>query len=233
MHKKDVKHTIDIFEKMAQNLPPLLPDAIKKEVEHGLEHLQNDASLSLDDVEEVVISLGKKVWPYWKAFDEFIDLYEGKLGEKFLLGKLPLEMKKRYKEFKEYGGGYRDLYSGHPAEFFTYEERLLLCEALVDVDGDIRRHVAQSVLSTNKEKYQDRIVEFQTILDDIEKRLDTLRLMADDEGEHPQIAEEIREQVRAFEQGLCLLAPHTRYEAVCSAEDYFDSRREHKNLFRS
>lgn len=226
------KHTISIFEKIYNNLPPLVPEEIKQEMSHALEHFQNDFSVTLEEIDDTMIIFGKKIWPYWKAFNEFLDMYEGKFGEKFLLGRIPRELKFRYKEFKEHGGIYKDVYSGSPATFFSIEERQMLSSSLVEVDSDIRQQVMQAVLSVERKKYEELILNFQIILDDIEKRLDSLRLMADDEQEHPQLAGEIREQVKAFEYGLCLLGPHVQHEDVKNAELYFQERKIYKNLHR-
>jgi len=232
MHHPEVKHTIDIFERMSNNLPPLLPAEIKEEVEHALEHLHDDFTVSAQDVEEVVIALGKKVWPYWKAFDELFSMAQGKLGEKFLLGKLSPEFKQRYKEFKEHGADYHDLRLGGPMGFFQSEERQVLMASLVKVDGEIRQHVEQEVLSVDRRKYEDLVVDFQEVLDDIEKRLESLRLLAEDEEEHPSLADEVRAQVQAFEFGLCLLGPHTQHHEVHNAEDYFVERKKDKQVHR-
>jgi len=225
MHQPKIKHTINIFERMYNNLPPLVPKEIKLEIKHALEHLHNDYTVSIEDVEEIVIVLGKKVWPYWKAFDELFSMTQGKLGEKFLLGKFTPGLKKRYNEFKEHGANYHDLRLGGPMGFFELEERQKISADFVDVDSDIRKHVIQEVLTTERRKYENLIISFQEILDDIEKRLDTLRLMAEDEEEHPNLADEIREQVKAFEFGLCLLGPNTKYEEVCESKEYFLERK--------
>ena len=231
MHHPQIKHTIEIFEIMYKQLPPLVPDEMKKEMEHALEHLNDDYKVGVEEVENIVIALGKKIWPYWKAFGEFYNMDQGKLGEKFLLGKLPIELKKKYNEFKEHGGTYHDLRSGSPAVFFEVEERLEITQSLIEVDIDIREHTRQSVLSIERKKYEDLIIDFQTILDDIEKRLDSLRLVAEDEEEHPELAEEIRAKVRAFEFGLCLLGPNSQTHELENAEDYFVERREFRKHF--
>lgn len=232
MHSKDVQHTLAIFERMHRRMPPLVPEEIIEEFDHVMEHLQSDFNISLEELEETVVVFGKKIWPYWKAFEEVVNMEEGRMGEKFFMGKLSPKLKSRYKEFKEHGGDFRDLYSGEPMRFFESEERNDFCQAFIAVDKDLREHARQAVLSTEKEEYQDLIIEFQEILEDIEKRLDSLRLMADDEQEHPQLAEEVREQIRAFEHGLSLLGPSTKYEEVCNAEDHFNGRKHVKKTLR-
>lgn len=231
MHHSQVKHTIEIFEMVNDNLPPLVPKEIEEELEHSLEHLRDDYLVGINEAESMMISLGKKVWPYWKAFFEFYDMEQGRMGEKFLLGKLSPDLKKRFKEFKEHGGSYRDLRSGGAVVFFETEERQIFTEAFVDVDKYIKQHTRQSVLSLERPKYEKLILDFQVTLDDIEKRLDSLRLLAEDEEEHPELAIEIRQRVRDFEYGLCLLGPNSRHEEIINTEDYFKERREFKKHF--
>lgn len=226
------KHTISIFEHIYKNLPPLVPEQIKQEMQHALGHFQNDLTVTIDEIDETIIVFGKQVWAYWKAFQEMYDTYEGKLGEKFLIGRLSRSLKTRYKQFKEHGGTYFDVYSGAPLSFFAVEERQDLMATLVEVDEDIKRHTWQAVLSSDRQRYENLIVNFQTILDDIEKRLDSLRIVADNEQEHPQLADEIRAQIKGFEYGLCLLGPSTKHEDVINAELYFEERKLYKKLHR-
>jgi hypothetical protein len=232
MHKEDIQHTLVIFEHMHRRMPPLVPDIIKNEFNHALEHLKSDFTITLDELEDTVIVFGKKIWPYWKAFEEILNMEEGRMAEKFFIGKLSPELKKKFKEFKEHGGSYRDLYSGDPMHYFSPEERGVFCKAFIEVDSEIRKHAKQMVLSTEKEGYQDLILDFQEIFDDIEKRLDTLRVMADSEQEHPQLADEIRDQIRTFEYGMCLLGDNIQHADVCRAEAHFKGRKQVKKLFR-
>jgi hypothetical protein len=150
-----------------------------------------------------------------------------------LLQKLSSGLKKRYQEFQAHGGDFRDLHGGGQLEFFSAPERVEFCRVLVSVSQAIREHAVQAVVSTDQLKYEERIIEFSEVLDDIEKRLDTLRQTADDEQEHPELAAEIRAQIRAFEYGLCSLGPHTSHAAVCEAEGFFSERKLEKHHQRN
>jgi hypothetical protein len=157
---------------------------------------------------------------------------QGGMGEKFLMGKMSPGLKNKYKKFKECGGDYRDLRTGGPMIFFGEEERVEITQVINEVDQEIKNYVRQMSLSTDREKYEGLIIEFQNILDDIEKRLDNLRLAAEDEAEHPRLAEEIRAQIKSFEMGLCLLGHNIKNHEVCEAQEFFQERRISKKLHR-
>ncbi|MEK7500449.1 MAG: hypothetical protein AAB649_07680, partial [Patescibacteria group bacterium] len=145
MPNTSIQYTLAIFDRLYADLPPLVPGAIQEDMKSAQEQLRLNYSLKKDDLEQTIISFGKKICPYRKAFDEFVDIYEGKLGETFLIAQLPRAMKKRFQEYKAYGGDFRSMYSGAPATFFTAEERNELCAALVGMRQHVRQHTKQAV----------------------------------------------------------------------------------------
>ena len=228
MHHPSISHTLVIFEQLFHQLPPLVHPSIRHDMGQALEQVRHNNKLTLEELEDTMIVFGKQVWPYRQAFREFVEVYEGKMGEQFLRQVVSPALRKRFDAFAAHGGGFRDLYAGGPFGFFSAEERVSLGEAMVMVRQTVREHVAQAVVSTEKREYEGRIYEFHQILDDIEKRLDTLRLMADNEQEHPELAAEIREGVRTFEYGLCSLGPHLDFESLHKAPDHFVGRKKDK-----
>ncbi len=230
MHTPSLQHTVFLFEKIAHDLPPLVPKKIVRDMAMALDHLQHNYQLTAEEAEATLITFGKKIWPYRQAFADWCERSAGELGESFFLGYASVHIKKRYHEFCAYGGSFRDIYGGKPAPFFTPDERVEITKALVAAARDVRAHAAQVVTSTGHDEYLERVEEFRMILGDIEIRLSTLRRMADEEQEHPELSAEIRAQVRAFEEGLCLLGVHISHEAVRSAPDHFIGRKKEKTL---
>jgi hypothetical protein len=226
-----IAHTRLLFERLCQNIPPLVPDNIQKDMSNALEQVQENVSLSLEELEDTVVSFGKKLWPYREAFLEFYRIHEGPMGETFLMQKLSPKLKKKYRLFKEMGGTFRDFHDGAIVDMFTSDDRVDLCEILVTVNAELWDYTYQKVLSTDRSQYEDRIKEFQHIFVDIEKKIEALNKMADDEQEHPEFAAEIREHVRGFEQGISLLGPKLGHDALCDPS-HFEGRRREKLLLR-
>ena len=220
-----IQHTQVIFEHLCSDIPPGVPKEIKENIAQAREQVESNVSLTLPELEDTMIYVGKLLWPYREAFQEFFRVAEGDLGEQYLLGKFNPIMKKKYQAFKENGGSFRDLHAGTNVSFFTSDERVMVCEALISVEEEIRAYAVQAILSTDERRYERRVEEFKKILEDMETRLNALRTMADMEGEHPELASEIRDQIRGFEQGFALLGPKIRHEAVCNAGEHFEGRK--------
>lgn len=199
---------------------------------HALERLEEGEDVTLEEIEDTMIAFGYEVWPWNQAYREFLAVAEASVGEHFLLPKLPPTLQNKFLDFKAFGGSLRDLHSGSAADYFTSDERVLLCQALVDMQIELRQYVAQEVAGLGRNRYMDRVHEFMKLSKDIQKTLDSLRMLAHNEQDHPTLADEIRSQVRAFEYGLCYLGPELDYEAVCAAPDFFKGRKSELDRMR-
>jgi hypothetical protein len=203
---------------------------VAEDMRDALEQLEHNPHLSLQEVEDVMIVFGKRIWPYRKAFHELYAMYDGTLGEELLLQQLSHVAKKAYGEFIAHGGGYADIVVDAPAEFFDTGVRSELVDAFIQVRDVVWKHTKQAVLSVDREKYKHKIAEFARVQEDIEQTLAHLSHLADNEQEHPELATEIRAQIRGFEFGLSALGPHTRHEDVLSSIEYFAERKKYKKL---
>lgn len=225
------KHTLNLFKKMYQELPPLVPDKIESDMKSALEQVEDNISLSQEEIEDTMVEFGKKTWPYRKAFHEFVDLYEGKIGEKILLSKMPRRFKLEYEEFQKEGYNFKDLYSGKEVQYFDHKVRPKLARVLSEIRSEVKDHVRQLVLSSEKDRYLEKIAEFKEVLEQVEEHLEDLKELANSEQEHPEIVTEIKEQIRAFEHSLSGLGPPLDHEAVERSAEFFEGRKQEKSNF--
>ncbi|PSO44226.1 MAG: hypothetical protein BRC22_02785 [Parcubacteria group bacterium QH_9_35_7] len=223
-----VKHTIDFFEQMYNDLPPMVPKEIREKMEDALGQIKNNMSLEKEEIEDVIIKFGKQIWPYRKAFHEFVDIYEGKIGEKIFLTKMPKRFKLDYEDFLEEGNSFRDLYSGRKANFFGIEYRVQLHEALSETRQDVKKYVRQLVNSSENDKYMEKVEEHKEILSDIEEKLGQLKGLAENEYEHPELVREIKQQIKTFEYSLAGMGPSVDHEEIMKAPEFFAGRKKMK-----
>lgn len=227
----NIKHTVNLFKRLYEDLPPLVPEKVEKDMKKAVEQLENNMHLSREEVEDTIVEFGKKTWPYRKAFHEFLDVYEGKMGEKIFLTKMSKQFKQKYKEFKEEGCDFRDLFQGRHIDFFTLQERTKLHQALSETRKDVKKHVRQKVVSSEKNSYKESIKEFEGVLEEIENHLQTLKELADNEQEHPEIVTEIKTQIKDFEHSLGGLGGEVKHEEISNAKEHFKGRKEIKQEF--
>lgn len=226
-----IPNTLSIFRRLYDYLPPMVPDNVRADMKEALEQLENNPHLTIEELEDTMISFGKKIWPYRKAFYEIVDVYEGKMGETILLNSLSKPIQKKYGEFIAHGGTYRDFIAGSTAlDFFDADERAYLSETLVNLRSHIYQHARQAAMTTDKNIYIKKIEEFQNVQAEIEAVFEHLHELADAEQEHPELATEIRAHVRGFEYGLAALGPQPSLDQVAESVDYFTGRKEYKRM---
>lgn len=230
MQKTSIEHTTDIFERMYDNLPPLIPEKTRNDMYIALEQIKGNRELPEEELEHTMIHFAKLVWPEMQAFQEFYNSYESQMAETAFIQKLPPMLRKRYQEYKDAGHSYGELNRGLNLHFFADHERILLHQFVVDVTCDVRAFAFQALTHSDRVRYEERIEEFREILAHIETQLDDLRELANNEQEHPHLASEIREHVRGFEHGFALLGPSVDYQAVCQSHEHFQGRKNYLKM---
>ena len=224
--------TLQLFRHLVHTLPPLFPPEVKERAQRSLKHLETASGVSLEEAEDAMISFGYELWPWRRAWLSALARAEAEMAEHFLMPKLSPELQEHCQEFKLYGGGFRDLHSGNAAIIFSSEERVELCPALITTEQQLRQYAAHQVLTLERAGYLARVAEYTLALSELKRELDSLRALFSAEQDHPQLAREIRERVRGFEQGLCALAPEPDYEAVCQSTDFFAGRKTELNRLK-
>lgn len=227
-----MQSTINLFQHLIKNIPPLFPAEIKSSMEQEYFRFENSANPLLAEIEASMIKFGYEVWPWRQAFVEFVKINEQQLGEHFLLPKLSLALQERYKIFRNYGGNLGELTAGRPAQFFTLDERMDITPALITMEEELEIYTARMIVSTNRAKYLERVSEFCRVLEEIKSHINALYSLAAAEQDHPQLADEIHARVSRFEQGLCLLGPEIHLEEVKESLPFFHGRKHELNHMR-
>lgn len=224
MHSPLVQHTIDIFNRLYTNLPPLVPDDTRVHMKEALDHLHTNTELSLIETEAIMVNHAKQVWPYVQAFQELSNAYQARMGEQLFMQRATPGLRAAYEQYKTRGHTFAELSRGVGLTDFTSQERLELHHLLVDIACDVRRFAEHAVLHTDRSRYERRISEFKAILALLEKQLSKLRAIVEQEDEHTELKAEINEQIRGFEHSIALLGPRLDYHEVCQVHDYAKTR---------
>jgi len=225
-------YTIQLFRYFYSNIPPLFPAEEKEKIKNALRELETNQSLTLTQIENTMISFGYVLWPWNQAYKDFLTIAENAYGDEFLLPQLSEGLQKKYLNYKDYGLSLRDLHSGRPAVFFDSEERVELYRALLKMQEGLKKYVNQQIMSTEKGRFTKKVEEYGEILENIEEKLKDLRELAQKEQDHPALADEIRERIRMFEYGMCLLGPELSYHSVAESIDFFAGRKMDLNRLR-
>lgn len=227
-----VGHTLVIFQKMHDSLPPLVPDTLRDALAEELASYHDDTEVNIGDLESTMAHHAHALWPYQRAFYEMQCAHENEVGHKLLLQRVSRQARSACVTFFDDGGTFHDVYCGKAMHLFPIDDRPRVVELLVELKNEIKKHVIQLIHTHQKSAYETRVQELQKVVDMMRGHLDTLNELADCEEDYPELADEIRAHVQAVEHGLMYLGPHIQHDAVARAPEYFAGRREEKKMVR-
>lgn len=220
MYNNDLQHTLNIFQKMHDMLPPLVPAKVAENLAIALQETQENKDISLEELEDVMIEHGKRMWPYMRAFDDIYKTYESHLGNKLLLQRVSHGMKKKVDVLTQMGGSFHDMLSGSTHDMFDDDERVELTAHLIDLKQDIRKHATQAILSHDKDRYEEKVEHYGKMVEEINELLEDMRQFAHEEA-HERVVEDIHSHARAIDLQFAHLAPRVDIVEVRRLPEYY------------
>jgi len=226
-----MQSTLQIFRYLHGNVPPLFDQEKLRQIKDKILLLESGVE-NVERVEDEMVRFGYEIWPWNQAYKEYMKVAEDKIGEEFLFHSLCPSLQDKFLQFKKENISMDDLYSGKCADFLDGDERCELSVALLQAKKNLKVFVDRELQGLKKKEYLSKVAEFKKILEKIKKHLNELNRLAEKESDHKMLADEIKSKVRAFEHGLCMLAPETNHEEVGRAVEFFHGRKMELNRMR-
>ncbi len=214
-----------ISQKVLSSLPPFFPKEKTLRLATLIE--QNDETMLKNQAENQLTKLSFELWPYKKAFNDFVKLAEEEMADHFLLPLLSEQTGATYLKYREYGMKFSDLYSGGAAHYFSPEERNELLPLLFLVKDKVDEYAHRQVTSLAEKVYHQKVKDYTRILKQVEKELDHLKKMAEKETEFPMLANEIHGRIKGFEEDICGLGSGFNIVELFGLREFFEERKKH------
>lgn len=222
--------TFFISQKTVDALPPLFPLEKGEKVRRLLVEEVNESTAKR--LRKALVKLNYELWPYRRAWQEYLVGVEEKLVSHFLFPGLSPELSSRCQKYYECGVKFFDFYSGRVADYFSSEDRREIAGVLSVVKSNVVAYARQQIVTTGKKDYLRRVKDYEHILKKLKKEVDHLKKIAVQENDHPIIAQEINTKVEAFEDGLAMLGPEVNHKEIFNATEFFAERKNHLNSTR-
>lgn len=231
MHSPIVQHTLAIYETILDRIPPLVPREVKQGLEVELDRLFRREDVTIVEVEKSMGDYGKKLWPYFKAFEDIVQIHEKLMGDKFLMQKATPGLRKKYALVCELGGGFEPVCYGTSLEHFDHDEKQELNGLLVELKREIRRYAMQAVLTHDRKTYEEKIEYYGGMIEEINAVIMSLQEFAEKHTEdHYDLSTDAISKIQAIEQSLAFLGPDIDMEEIRKAPEYYQGRREERKV---
>lgn len=214
-----------VSEKILSSLPPFFPE--EKTLRLSTLIKEKDEEMLKTQAENQLIKLGYELWPYKKAFSDFVKLAEEEVADHFLLPLLPEDTVLAYEKYREFGMKFSDLYSGAATDYFPSDEHMDLMRAVSVVKEKIDKYAYRQITSLAENVYHKKVKEYSHFISKVKKELEHLKDMSEKEKDFPVLSGEIKEKVRIFEESICGMGSDINLTDVFNLKEFFTERKKH------
>lgn len=211
---------LDEFKISIEKLVPLTPPELVEEAEKLLAELLADQNLTEKQIHQAMSMIGKKEFPYRKAYLEICAGDEEQRLQKAVFERLDGSVKQKVVEMTKHGVLLDDYVKSRlfeeqlkPEERLQIEQAILLTEDVLDTQCDDRarkRHQEYSVLVQNWKKEVDRL----------QGLIDQLRAMS---AEDPKWSGEINTVCDRLEEGWSIVERDPGEEEIVKEIEYWNT----------
>lgn len=219
MHRYE--YTLDILKQVIEKAPDFFPQERKKEMEKALAALRADAATPRQKIDEAIISFGKEIWPYRKAFWAVHD--ESKIEEEqYIREKLSPAVREKYEIFLRKGGRIEDIRTEAGLDemetYFSPEELSELVGAKLAAHDRVVSEVEALCAGNKKEVCTDALGRYKEEQKKIDEAISQLLALAANSGKWEA---EIKDKVRVFEAGWSGLEREVSAGDIAGEIDYY------------
>lgn len=199
------------FRLSLQRLSPLTP---KEVIDEGLQladDLEKKENVTPEQIRQALIYIGKKEFPYRKAYEELCAKDEESRMQTIVLGKLDASIKEKMEPVAKYGVHILDYVNSSLFESqLNDEERSAVDTAITEAHDELNRQCDERA-HARKATYEELVAEWTEAEKRTEMLIDTLRGMADRDEKW---TDEILNKVRVFEEGWSMIEQDPTEEEV-------------------
>ncbi len=192
------QHFLDEFKIAIEKLVPLTPSEIVEEAKKLHAELEVNPVASEEMIRQALRAIGRKEYPYRKAFQELCESDEEQRLQAAVFDRLDPEVAKKVKEVTAHGVILED-YVASPAfeEQLTAEERYQVTQAILIVD-EILENQCDDRATARKQNYLDLVAKYENEARALEEKIAMLAQMAEGSSAH---GDEIQATVDRLNEG--------------------------------
>ncbi len=199
------------FRLSLDRLSPLTPKEVIEEGHRLADDLEAKENVSPEQIRQALIYIGKKEFPYRKAYEELCAKDEESRMQTIVLKKLDASLKEKMEPVAKYGVHILDYVNSSLFESqLSPEEQSAVDTAITEAHDELNRQCDERA-HTRKATYEELVTEWSAAEKRTEMLIETLRGMADRDEKW---TDEILAKVRIFEEGWSMIEQDPTEEDV-------------------
>jgi hypothetical protein len=200
-----------------ERLVPLTPKSVIEEANQIIRDLEGADVVTPEQVRQALVYIGRKEFPYRKAYLALCAGDEEQRLQEHVLMKLPDDVKDRCDSVIKYGVHILDFVRSSQFDALEDDVKVAIDNAIREAHDDVNRQCDERA-HHRSETYQQLVDEWTETVERMQKLLEILKDMADRDA---QYHDDILNQVKAFENGFSLLEDDPTEEEIEKAITYW------------
>jgi len=193
-----LKNELFLLKKTIERIPFTYPEKEKKEFEDKYHLFEANQEVKREDIDNLVIEIGKATWPHRKAYEEFVRNYAQDKLEEYFKMHLDKAVLGKYEEFVKQGGNIKDYRRTKDfEEYFTPEENMAIEKALFTAHDEVKIFL-QGIINDKRSEYEESLKIFEQKQKDLANMIASLKEIA---AKSEKWAPEILDKIKKFEEG--------------------------------
>lgn len=187
-----------MLKKTIDQIPFTYPKNEKKEFETRCQLLEANQEAKREDIDSLIVEIGKATWPHRKAYEEFIKNYAQDKLEEYFKMHLDKAVLGKYEEYVKQGGNIRDYRRTKEfEEYFTPEENMAIEEALFTAREEVKVFM-QGIINEKRSEFEENLKIYEQKQKDLVNMIASLKEIA---AKSEKWALEILDKIKKFEEG--------------------------------
>ena len=214
-------YTLELLKLSVDKAPQFFPMERRTAMHAAVEKLAADAQTPVTEIERMIVTFGREIWPYRRAFAKIHDV-EGRVREdRYLQEELEKRgLKEKYLNFLAKGGRVEDVRQGGQEFeiFFSPDERAQIVDAKLAVHDRVSKEIQEICLGSKNGDCLTLIEQYKKEQLEIDRRIAAFASMAD---RSEKWGSEIRGKVKVFEEGWSGVEHDVTREDVDGEIEYY------------
>ncbi len=193
---------IQDFRKAVAQLVPLTPKTIRDEAMQLADDLAENESSTAEQIRQALVYVGKKEFPYRKAYQELCAGDEEARLQELVLGKLDESVKVKMEPVVKYGVHILDFVKSSQFEALLSDDDRSQVDREIHAAHDVLDRQCDERAAARRGAYDELVARWTATQEHIQQMIEVLRGMADRD---PEYRDDILARVQQFENGWSMV----------------------------
>lgn len=239
------QHLLQEFEIEVKNLAPTIPNKIKEQAQQELKRLKDKEEITHEDIHPVMLKIGKKEYPYRKAYNELKEEIDVKNTSELALEKMDDQLQEKIKEaYQEYKNQseqpqddiseWMDLEKGGEEGFslhnlvkepsfeqkFNSQENRKIETSLIEAEKEREKKIVKKI-KQQQEQYEELVEQWEQTQKKIENNIEKLQEL---KQKTEKWQKEIEDEINNFQESWSIVKQDPQLEETEKRIDYWQEK---------